>query len=138
MSTAAAPADLLLTPEQQAQVLASVAHRPVRIFYHYPCPDGVFAALAAAQFYRQQRSATPRFVPHEVYRPLKLEELQLQVRVGRGRGRGVSAPPCHCLAAPNPTALCCSQHPQADEVAYLLDYSGPDGFPQQLAQHVHR
>jgi hypothetical protein len=21
-------------------------------------------------------------------------------------------------------------------VAYLLDYSGPDGFPQQLAQHV--
>lgn len=25
---------------------------------------------------------------------------------------------------------------QANEVAYLLDYSGPDGFAQQLAQHV--
>lgn len=25
---------------------------------------------------------------------------------------------------------------QADEVAYLLDYCGPAGFPQQLAQHV--
>lgn len=25
---------------------------------------------------------------------------------------------------------------QADSVAFLLDYSGPDGFPQQLAQHV--
>jgi oligoribonuclease NrnB/cAMP/cGMP phosphodiesterase (DHH superfamily) len=25
---------------------------------------------------------------------------------------------------------------QPQDVAYLLDYSGPDGFPQQLAQHV--
>eukprot|EP00878_Enallax_costatus_P038257 GHUV01043442.1.p1 GENE.GHUV01043442.1~~GHUV01043442.1.p1 ORF type:complete len:165 (+),score=47.76 GHUV01043442.1:433-927(+) len=25
---------------------------------------------------------------------------------------------------------------QADETAYLLDYAGPEGFPQQLAQHV--
>jgi hypothetical protein len=26
--------------------------------------------------------------------------------------------------------------PQPQSVAFLLDYAGPDGFPQQLAQHV--
>lgn len=77
------------------------ADNPPVVFYHYPCADGIFAALAATLYFRS-RGVQPRCVPHEVYRSVQLAELQLQ--------------------------------PQS--VAFLLDYSGPDGFPQQLAQQL--
>ncbi|KAF6255301.1 hypothetical protein COO60DRAFT_230915 [Scenedesmus sp. NREL 46B-D3] len=80
---------------------AVVADKAPVVFYHYPCADGVFAALAATLYFRS-KGVQPRYVPHEVYRSVAIPDLQLQ--------------------------------PQS--VAFLLDYAGPDGFPQQLAQHV--
>ncbi|PIA63917.1 hypothetical protein AQUCO_00201322v1 [Aquilegia coerulea] len=46
------------------------------VLYHYPCPDGVFAALAAHLYF----SATSRpvlFFPNTVYNPIKPEDLPL-------------------------------------------------------------
>lgn len=42
--------------------------------YHYPCPDGVFAALAAYLHLREQQGIDLRFQPHTVYNDLKLEK----------------------------------------------------------------
>lgn len=41
------------------------------------CP-GVFAALVATLHYAA-RGVTPRYVPHEVYKQVDLQQLQLQV-----------------------------------------------------------
>ncbi|KAJ4960898.1 hypothetical protein NE237_020808 [Protea cynaroides] len=46
------------------------------VLYHYPCPDGAFAALAAHLFF----SATSRpavFFPNTVYDPIRAEDLPL-------------------------------------------------------------
>ncbi len=44
------------------------------VLYHYPCPDGVFAALAA-YLALSATGAPARFIPHTVYSPLSLEAL---------------------------------------------------------------
>jgi len=49
----------------------------------HPPPPGIFAALAATLYYRA-RGVTPRYVPHEVYRPLDPQQLELQVHSGAG------------------------------------------------------
>lgn len=50
------------------------------IAYHYPCPDGIFAALAAKLRYDESGLSTPQFVPNRVYSPCSLETLQLKVQ----------------------------------------------------------
>lgn len=40
------------------------------ILYHYPCPDGAFAALAA-HLYFKATSLSSLFFPNTVYRPLR-------------------------------------------------------------------
>jgi len=47
------------------------------ICYHYPCADGIFAALAAHIAYKQQGKA-PRFFPLTVFKQHAADELQLQ------------------------------------------------------------
>ncbi len=51
--------------------------RPV-VMYHYPCPDGVFAALAAHLHFRDSGSDV-RWVPNRVYAPETVASLALQV-----------------------------------------------------------
>ncbi|KAL3824946.1 hypothetical protein ACJIZ3_020975 [Penstemon smallii] len=50
------------------------------VLYHYPCPDGAFAALAAHLYFSHSRTATtpyPLFFPNTVYSPLRAEDLPL-------------------------------------------------------------
>ncbi|KAH6770520.1 DHHA1 domain protein [Perilla frutescens var. hirtella] len=48
------------------------------VLYHYPCPDGAFAALAAYLFFSHSpAAATPLFFPNTVYAPLRAENLPL-------------------------------------------------------------
>ncbi|KAK4280597.1 hypothetical protein QN277_012204 [Acacia crassicarpa] len=44
------------------------------VLYHYPCPDGAFAALAAHLFFKAT-SLPSLFFPNTVYRPLRAEDL---------------------------------------------------------------
>lgn len=46
------------------------------VLYHYPCPDGVFAALAA-HIYFSATSTPALFFPNTVYSPIRVEELPL-------------------------------------------------------------
>ncbi|XP_024989456.1 uncharacterized protein LOC112524061 [Cynara cardunculus var. scolymus] len=46
------------------------------VLYHYPCPDGAFAALAA-HIYFSTSSVPALFFPNTVYSPIKAEELPL-------------------------------------------------------------
>ncbi|KAL3512451.1 hypothetical protein ACH5RR_025168 [Cinchona calisaya] len=49
------------------------------VLYHYPCPDGAFAALAAHLYFSSSSSSsTPAlFFPNTVYSPLRVEDLPL-------------------------------------------------------------
>ena len=48
------------------------------VSYHYPCPDGIFAALAAHLKFVVS-GVKPIWVPNTVYVPQKLEDLHLKV-----------------------------------------------------------
>ncbi|RDY14246.1 hypothetical protein CR513_00706, partial [Mucuna pruriens] len=47
------------------------------ILYHYPCPDGAFAALAAHLYFKATSLFPPLFFPNTVYKPLSAEDLPL-------------------------------------------------------------
>ncbi|XP_004515253.1 uncharacterized protein [Cicer arietinum] len=47
------------------------------ILYHYPCPDGVFSALAAHLYFKATSLFSPLFFPNTVYNPLRIEDLPL-------------------------------------------------------------
>ncbi|KAL2553494.1 hypothetical protein Fot_07113 [Forsythia ovata] len=50
------------------------------VLYHYPCPDGAFAALAANLYFSHcptTAAATALFFPNTVYSPLSVEDLPL-------------------------------------------------------------
>eukprot|EP00877_Chromochloris_zofingiensis_P003310 jgi/Chrzof1/12980/Cz07g15050.t1 len=47
------------------------------VCYHYPCPDGVFAALASHLHFKQ-RGITAKYVPLNVYNAPKIEDLGLK------------------------------------------------------------
>ncbi|KNA25806.1 hypothetical protein SOVF_003090 [Spinacia oleracea] len=47
------------------------------VLYHYPCPDGTFAALAA-HLYFSATSSPVVFFPNTVYSPIKADQLPLQ------------------------------------------------------------
>ncbi|KAL2892383.1 hypothetical protein RDABS01_008292 [Bienertia sinuspersici] len=47
------------------------------VLYHYPCPDGIFAAFAA-HLYFSATSSPVQFFPNTVYNPIKVEQLPLQ------------------------------------------------------------
>lgn len=54
------------------------------VCYHYPCPDGIFAALAASVYHRQ-REMPVQYVPLTTWDKPGIDELQLQVRSHAGR-----------------------------------------------------
>ncbi|KAK4743928.1 hypothetical protein SAY87_010240 [Trapa incisa] len=47
------------------------------VLYHYPCPDGAFAALAAHVYFSATPSTSALFFPNRVYNPLKPHQLPL-------------------------------------------------------------
>lgn len=50
------------------------------IAFHYPCPDGIFAALAATLHFRQKGGhERVQYAPNRVYAPCTVESLQLTV-----------------------------------------------------------
>lgn len=49
------------------------------ISYHYPCPDGIFAALAAHLGLQQTNSTPVTWLPNTVYQPRQLQDLPLKV-----------------------------------------------------------
>ncbi|XP_010247710.1 PREDICTED: uncharacterized protein LOC104590602 isoform X2 [Nelumbo nucifera] len=52
------------------------AGKKAAVLYHYPCPDGAFAALAAHLFFSV--TSTPAvFFPNTVYDPIRVEDLPL-------------------------------------------------------------
>lgn len=50
--------------------------RAVAVLYHYPCPDGAFAALAA-HLYFSATSLPTIFFPNTVYDPIRANNLPL-------------------------------------------------------------
>ncbi|XP_010500980.1 PREDICTED: uncharacterized protein LOC104778273 isoform X2 [Camelina sativa] len=75
--------------------------KKMAVLYHYPCHDGVFAALAA-HLYFSANSIPSLFFPNTVYSPITISQLPLE------------------------------------EIShlYLLDFTGPPGFVQQLSPQV--
>ncbi|KAL7613917.1 hypothetical protein Lser_V15G04927 [Lactuca serriola] len=53
-----------------------MALKQTAVLYHYPCPDGAFAALAA-HIYFTASSVPALFFPNTVYSPIKVEDLPL-------------------------------------------------------------
>ncbi|TKY44897.1 R106 protein [Spatholobus suberectus] len=52
-------------------------HCSPAVLYHYPCPDGAFAALAAHLYFKATSLLSPFFFPNTVYKPLSAEDLHL-------------------------------------------------------------
>jgi len=46
-------------------------HCSAAVLYHYPCPDGAFAALAAHLYFKATSSFSPLFFPNTVYNPIR-------------------------------------------------------------------
>ncbi|PHT53489.1 hypothetical protein CQW23_07951 [Capsicum baccatum] len=55
---------------------ATKVMRKPAVVYHYPCPDGAFAAFAA-HLYFSSIHITPLYFPNTVYSPLRVEDLPL-------------------------------------------------------------
>eukprot|EP00850_Spirogloea_muscicola_P002032 SM000007S20992 [mRNA] locus=s7:1420981:1424843:+ [translate_table: standard] len=110
------------------------------VLYHYPCPDGAFAALAAHLYYAAAAAAAAaaappvRFVPNTVYSPVRCSPL--------GCGAAVLRPCLHARRGgiEAAAACCCRVDDLGDvgslEVVYLLDFAGPPGFAHDLAANA--
>ncbi|KAK9742851.1 hypothetical protein RND81_03G200400 [Saponaria officinalis] len=57
--------------------IVAVAMKKAAVLYHYPCPDGVFAALSA-HLYFSATSSPALFFPNTVYNPMKADQLPLE------------------------------------------------------------
>ena len=49
------------------------------VSYHYPCPDGIFAALAARQHFAEAGIQRVHYLPNKVFAPISLKDLTLTV-----------------------------------------------------------
>ena len=49
------------------------------VSYHYPCPDGIFAALAVRQHFAEAGIQRVHYVPNKVFAPVSLKDLDLTV-----------------------------------------------------------
>ncbi|XP_016510510.1 uncharacterized protein LOC107827818 isoform X2 [Nicotiana tabacum] len=64
-----------ITPGETKPPPSTLMKRPA-VLYHYPCPDGAFAALAA-HLYFSSIHITPLYFPNAVYSPIRVEDLPL-------------------------------------------------------------
>ena len=101
------------------QLEAAVPRRrqPV-VLYHYPCPDGVFAALAAHLHFRQS-GLDVRWVPNRVFAPATVAGLILEVSCPLAARQpftqGQSAAGVTALSESKVASVCCSL-PQCNRV----------------------
>lgn len=108
---------------------------PVKVCYHYPCIDGIWAAWAAHRSFVQRGIQDVQFIPNRVFRPCTIEELALEVLSAPAPFQTLSV----SLACPDTVRLGeCGARPQGSETVYLLDFVGPAGFCQRLAQAAKR
>lgn len=92
------------------------------VSYHYPCPDGVFAALAAHLKF-VETGAHPVWIPNTVYSPRQLQDLHLQVKYASDGATIVMLPISNLVGVL-----------QATQTLYMLDYVGPAGFARAAAE----
>lgn len=107
---------------------------------------GIYAALCARQHFVQQ-GGDVQWRPLTTFKPPSVEQVGAQVRA-------VTRPTLH-RARVIPSIMCgrrdvdllCVHYneairiqqmpvPQADDTVYFLDYTGPPGFPEQVARHA--
>ncbi|XP_021756237.1 uncharacterized protein LOC110721407 [Chenopodium quinoa] len=74
LSSVASPQAMIRNP-----IIAAMNYtkKKAAVLYHYPCPDGTFAALAA-HLYFSATSSPVQFFPNTVYSPIKADQLPLQ------------------------------------------------------------
>lgn len=62
-----------------ASIMNSITTKSTAVLYHYPCPDGAFAALAAHLYFSAAslHRPPPLFFPNTVYNPLRADQLPL-------------------------------------------------------------
>lgn len=112
---------------------ATKVMRKPAILYHYPCPDGAFAALAAHLYFSSLRIA-PLYFPNTVYSPTRYI---------------ASSTPSICFLLFFPVifkgiiffflfSVCRVEDLPLNQIdhVYLLDFVGPSGFVQQLKSKV--
>lgn len=104
------------------------------VAYHYPCHDGIFAALAAHLHFATTGAAV-RFVPNRVFAPCTAQDLQLQVRVLVLSQAQEQLSAEHCALLPR-LSKSDIQMIQGSETVFLLDYAGPVGFAAAAAGAV--
>ena len=101
------------------------------VLFHAPCPDGAFAALAAWLHFGGESSSSSekevKFVPHRVYEALE---------VPPSTSYSSALPPSPSAPASSPSSPLSGL--SSKDTVYLLDYSGPAGFPQALAKVAGR
>jgi len=98
------------------------------VLFHSPCPDGAFAALAAWLHFRggeeePEQEEKVVFVPHRVYETMEVPS---------------TASPTPASSSPTATPTSPLSSLSAGDTVYLLDYSGPAGFPQALSKVAKR
>ena len=116
------------------------------VLFHSPCPDGAFAALAAWLHFSARGEADDedkvRFVPHRVYETMEVPSPSSSSTPPPPSPPSSSSPPPTAAAAAAAAAASSSSSPlsslSASDTVYLLDYSGPAGFPQALARVAKR
>lgn len=107
----------------------------ILIAYHYPCPDGVFAALAAYQHFSSKGCDNLRFFPNRVFAPCTVEDMQLTVIFPFSvltETDSIVALYAHMMATLRSPTM------QADDTLYLLDYVGPPGFAIAASKHAKK
>lgn len=124
-------------------------HCSPAILYHYPCPDGAFAALAAHLYFKATSSFSPLFFPNTVFNPLRflLHSASSFCTLHSGCN--------HCYAICSIAmvfdsymyfffffwvAIFSAEDLPLNEIGdlYLLDFVGPDGFVQEISTKVPR
>jgi len=122
-------------------------HASPAILYHYPCPDGAFAALAAHLYFKATSLFSPLFFPNTVYNPLRFFLIQYLLFVPFIL-LSIIVMPCVLLLCRfiyvyvflSLIEIFSAEDLPLNEISdlYLLDFVGPDGFIQEISTKVPR
>ena len=109
------------------------------VLFHSPCPDGAFAALAAWLHFKAAGAVEERvrFVPHRVYEAMEVPTTPSPSAPPSSTPSSAPPPPPSSSTSSSSSSSPLASLTPADTV-YLLDYSGPAGFPQALSKVAAR
>lgn len=113
-------------------------NRSAAILYHYPCPDGVFAALAAHLYFKATSLFPPLFFPNTVYTPLRYSNQSHHAFIMCFFTSGLILLLWLWLLFFH--SLFRAEDLPLNEIGdlYLLDFVGPPGFVQEISTKVPR